>query len=87
MRKYIKKIDLCEAVFYDGSDESMDKILKLHKKGKRRLIKYLRDGLMIFTKKGCRKAFVNDWVVMDRLGELFPVNNKEFHKDYALYRK
>ena len=77
--KYRKKPVVIEAIQYDGSSASVDKIMTM---GGTRIMNNSPEGLYISTLEGIMKASKGDWIIKGVQGELYPCKPDIFHETY-----
>ena len=81
MAKFRKKPVVIEAEQYDGSLESVNKILKLDKWDTNSIV--LSDKcLTINTLEGKMRADIGDWIIKGVQGELYPCKPDIFEATY-----
>ena len=83
MAKYRKKPVVVEAVQYDGTEESLLKIMQLQSH-KPSWIRVDAGDLLISTLEGVMRATVGDYIVKGVKGELYPCKPDVFEKTYEL---
>jgi hypothetical protein len=74
-----KKPVVIEAERYDGTYESLEKILSM---GGAREIRNCPDGLYVATLEGTMRASVGDWIIRGVKGELYPCKPDIFAATY-----
>ena len=77
--KFRKKPVVIEAVQWDGTKESLEKIRKL---GERNIRLNMTTELVIETLEGRMLASLNDWVIRGVAGEVYPCKPDIFEKTY-----
>ena len=81
MAKYRKKPVIVEAVQYDGTEESLLKIMQLQSR-KPSWIRVDAGDLLIPTLEGVMRAKVGDYVIKGVKGELYPCKPDIFEQTY-----
>jgi len=81
MAKYRKKSVIVEAVQYDGTEESLIKIMQLQSR-KPNWIRVDAGDLLIPTLEGVMRATVGDYIIKGVKGELYPCKPDVFEKTY-----
>ena len=81
MPKFRKKEVVVEAIQYDGTENSVLKILGLQDRPTN-LITVEADGLRVNTPKGMMKANKHDWIIKGVDGELYTRKPDVFAKTY-----
>lgn len=84
MPKFRKKPVVIEAEKYDGSEESVVKILML---GGQRSIRCECGQILIETLEGKMRADVGDWIIKGVNGEQYPCKPDIFEKTYEPIEK
>ena len=83
---FVKKPIKIEAVQWDGSTESHNRIQELNIDGKRMITSQSDiDGiteLIIPTLEGDMKALIGDWIIKGISGEVYPCKPDIFEKTY-----
>ena len=79
--KFRKKPVVIEAELYDGSKESIVKVLRLGKDSGR-AIGLLPGYLTIKTLEGTHRANIGDWIIKGVQGELYPCKSDIFKQTY-----
>lgn len=77
--KFRKKPVVVDAVQYDGTSASVDRIMDM---GGTKGINNSPEGLYISTLEGTMKADKGDWVIKGVQGELYPCKPDIFEKTY-----
>jgi hypothetical protein len=80
--KFKKKPVVIEAECYDGTNESINRIVNM---GSTRVIRNCPEGLYIETLEGVMKANIGDWVIRGVKGELYPCKPDIFDATYEPY--
>jgi hypothetical protein len=81
--KFRKKPVVIEAERYDGTIESVERIMDM---GGTREIKNSPEGLYIITLEGTMKANIGDWIIRGVKGELYPCKPDIFDATYEPVR-
>jgi hypothetical protein len=81
LAKYRKKSVIVEAVQYDGTEESLIKIMQLQSR-KPNWIRVDAGDLLIPTLEGVMRATVGDYIIKGVKGELYPCKPDVFEKTY-----
>jgi hypothetical protein len=81
--KFRKKPVIIEAECYDGTNESVERIMNM---GGTREIRNRPEGLYIITLEGTMKANIGDWVIRGVKGELYPCKPDIFNATYEPVR-
>ena len=94
--KFRKKPVVVEAELYDGSKESIAKILKLgnsvmlysdHLRIKTLAVMLYSDHLRINTLEGMHRADIGDWIIKGVKGELYPCKPDIFGQTYEMVKE
>jgi hypothetical protein len=82
--KFRKKPVVIEAECYDGTNESVERIMNM---GGTREIRNRPEGLYIVTLEGTMKANIGDWIIRGVKGELYPCKPDIFDVTYEPVRR
>lgn len=88
--KFLRKPKVVEAMFYDGSDKSVNAILRWSKglvsfRPEHKAIDggiISEEGLSMTTKYGVAHARAGQWIIKGSCGLFYPCSEKEFENNY-----
>lgn len=85
MQKFTKRPEIFEAVLFDGTKKSLEKIATLCDGMKKSPIKYQNGTLFVLVRRGFKRAYQGDWVIKDIDGHLYPWAPDAFQKRFQSF--